>query len=499
MERRVFMRKVTKITAAIPAMPKRKRVAGYGRVSVNIGERPLQSLSAQVSYYSEYIQKHPEWEYAGVYADLAKSGTSDDRSEFQRMLTDCEAGKIDIILTKSISRFARNTVDLLEVVRRLKEIGVEVRFEREGINSMSGEGELMLTILASFAQEESRSLSENVKWGIRKGFQEGKQSSTLIYGYRWDGENLVVHPEEAEIVRYIFAEYLAEKSPYIIIKQLTEMGAKAMYGGKFNHPTILSMLQNEKYIGRIIMQKTFVEEALTRNKVKNNGELSSYIIENAHPAIIDCDTFDKVQARLQGRKIAVQRTVFTSKIFCSVCGLNFQRCTKHYKGTKTKVMQCANKKHGKQCDCDTREIPESILEKISAEVLGLSEFDGDVFLAKVKQIVVPSRNQLVFHLSNGKTITREWESTARTDCWTPERRAAQGERAKAMIITEEIREKRRIKTTAHYAAHPERRQADSDRMKKFCAENPEWGKKQNERMIARIAEIQAEKKDGGKK
>jgi len=152
------MRKIKKIEQNIPNMPKRKRVAAYARVSVTIGDRPLHSLSAQVSHYSAFIQNNREWEYAGVYADLGQSGTNDSRDEFGRLIADCENGKVDVILTKSISRFARNTVDLLETVRRLREINVEVRFEREGINSMSGDGELMLSILASFAQEETGSL-----------------------------------------------------------------------------------------------------------------------------------------------------------------------------------------------------------------------------------------------------------------------------------------------------------------------------------------------------
>jgi hypothetical protein len=171
--------------------------------------------------------------------------------------------------------------------------------------------------------------------------------------------------------------------------------------------------------------------------------------------------------------------------------------TKRYKGKPQKKMVCANKKQGKPCDCDTREIPVYILEKVAAEVLGLPEFDSDIFMAKVAQIVVPSKNQLIFHLTNGKIITREWKSTAPSDCWTPERRAAQGERAKAMVHTEEMREKRRVNTTAHYAAHPERRQADSERMKKFCAENPEWCKEQGEKLQAAFAAKQKAKKEEG--
>mgnify|MGYP000446792924 FL=1 len=193
------MPNLRKIEAAVPIIREKKKVAAYARVSMQ-SERMLHSLSAQVSYYSGLIQKNPDWEYAGVYADDFISGTNTvKRDEFKRMLADCEAGKIDIILTKSISRFARNTVDLLETVRHLKDLGVEVRFEKERIRSMDGDGELMLTILASFAQEESRSISDNVKWGIRKRMQNGIPNGHFrIYGYRWEGDELVIVPEEAE-------------------------------------------------------------------------------------------------------------------------------------------------------------------------------------------------------------------------------------------------------------------------------------------------------------
>ena len=206
------MPKITMIKPKIKELPVKKRVAAYARVSMDT-ERLMHSISAQISYYSELIQKNPEWEYVGVYADFGISGTRiEKRTEFSRMLRDCEDGKIDIILCKSISRFARNTVDLLNTVRRLKAIGIEVRFEKEQINSMSGEGELMLSILASFAQEESRSISENCKWGIRKRFKSGEigAANKHLLGYRYDEEKrqYVIIPEEAEIVRKMFALYL---------------------------------------------------------------------------------------------------------------------------------------------------------------------------------------------------------------------------------------------------------------------------------------------------
>lgn len=196
------MAKISRIEPKIPVLKKRQKVAAYARVSMET-DRLAHSLSAQVSYYNDLIQSNPEWEFAGVYADFGISGTgAAKREEFNRLIADCEAGKINIVLTKSISRFARNTVDLLSTVRHLKEIGVEVRFEKENIHSFSGDGELMLSILASFAQEEVRSLSENSKWGIRKTYQNGTDGvrNKKVLGYRYDGEKYVVKEDEAETV-----------------------------------------------------------------------------------------------------------------------------------------------------------------------------------------------------------------------------------------------------------------------------------------------------------
>src|SRR5699024_685085 len=193
-----LMKRIQKIEAKLPELKKRKRVAAYARVSVEKG-RTLNSLSQQVSYYNNLITYNSEWEFAGVFSDLGISGSNSNREGFQELLNKCQEGKIDLILTKSISRFGRNTVDLLETVRHLKDIGVEVFFEKENIKTFSGDGELMLSILASFAQEEARSISNNVKWRIRKNFQEGKVNSFVLYGYRWDGEKFNLVPEEAEV------------------------------------------------------------------------------------------------------------------------------------------------------------------------------------------------------------------------------------------------------------------------------------------------------------
>jgi len=427
------VREVIKIEQAVPVMPRKKRVAAYARVSVE-KDRSMHSLSAQVSFYSALIQKHAGWEYAGVYADGGQSGTGDGRAEFQRLLADCEAGNIDIILTKSISRFARNTVDLLKTVRRLRELGVEVRFEKEGINTMDSDGELMLTILGSFAQEESRSLGENIKWAIKKAFNDGKPNSFNVYGYRWNGEKFIVEPEEAEVVRMIYDDYLDGKSPRAIARRLAAMGVRPMYADKFPESSVRMILENDKYTGDLVLQKTYTENHITHRDMRNNGELPKYIISNAHEAIIDRDTFAQVQREKERRKTlgcfatgTLTRTAFTSKIYCEACGRNFYRSTRSHSGGKYRVWMCANRKEGKPHSCEAGDVPENVLERVSAEVLGLDAFDVGVFGDQIRQIVVPAAHSLVFHFHDGRVVTKVWESTARTDCWTPERRVAWSE------------------------------------------------------------------------
>ena len=231
------MPKIVKKVAQIPRLQRKTRVAAYARVSSG-KDTMLHSLSAQVSYYNDLIQKEDGWEFAGVYSDEAITGTKEARPGFQQMLEDCRNGKIDLILTKSISRFARNTVTLLETVRMLKALGVDVYFEEQNIHTISADGELMLTILASYAQEESRSVSENQKWRVQKNFEEGIPWSGRMLGYRMrDGQYHVI-PEEAEVVRRIFREYLEGNGSNRIAAHLQDDGIPTMNGGIWNPQTI---------------------------------------------------------------------------------------------------------------------------------------------------------------------------------------------------------------------------------------------------------------------
>lgn len=435
------MRKISKIEPIMPAVAAKKKVAGYARISME-SERMHHSLSAQISYYNALIQKKPEWEFAGVYADDGISGTgTTKRSEFLRMLADCEAGKIDIILTKSIQRFARNTVDLLETVRHLKNIGVEVRFEKENINSMSGDGELMLSILASFAQEESRSISENVKWGTRKRFEQGIPNGHFqIYGYRWEGDHLVVEPEEAKIVKMIFDDFLKGLSAESTEKKLEEMGVKSFKGVHFSNSSIRQILSNITYTGNFLFQKEYVTDPITGKSKINRGELPQYWVENTHEAIIPLETYQAVQAERQRRRElgvlanwSINTSCFTSKIKCSLCGKSYRRSGKRQRKDPDEVYYiwlCRTKSEKGAKSCSAKSIPEKNLKAVCAEVLDLEVFDETVFTEKIQQIIVLGEDTLEFYFKDGTIQQRKWASTAKTDWWTEERRKEWGERHK---------------------------------------------------------------------
>lgn len=439
--RRIYTIKVIqKIEPTKPKIAKRKRVAAYARVSVDKG-RTMHSLSAQVSYYSKLIQKNPDWEYVGVYSDGGISGrTTESRNEFKRLIKDCEEGKVDIILTKSISRFARNTVDLLETVRKLRAINVEVRFEKENIHSLSGDGELMLSILASFAQEESRSISNNIKWSIQKRFKEGKHNGRFhIYGYRWEGQELVVEPKEAEMVRLMYANYMNGLSAEFTAKQLTKMGVMAMKGGPFKATSVRQILANITYTGNLLLQKEYTADPVTGKSKLNKGELPQYFVENHHEAIIPMDEWQAVQDERQRRRKlgahankAINTSCFTSKIKCGNCGISFRRSgMKQLKGKPTYyIWTCRNKSENGVKACDARNIPEKLLKKACAEVLGLEEFEEEVFTDKVELLTPLEGDILRIKMKDSTTVDKQWTGNLRKHYWTPEVRRAWSERNK---------------------------------------------------------------------
>ena len=406
-----------------------QRVAAYARVSSG-KDAMLQSLAAQISYYSELIQKHRGWEYVGVYADEAKTGTKDSRENFQRLLVDCRAGKIDMVITKSISRFARNTITLLETVRELKTLGTDVFFEEQNIHSISADGELMLTILASYAQEESLSASENQKWRIKKNFEEGKPWNCTILGYRAKDGVFEIITEEAETVRLVFTLYFEGFGKQAIANRLNEMGAATRFGKGWHQDTIAKILRNEKYAGDLLLQKTFRTDHLTKQTRINHGELSQYLVQEAHEPIIDRATFDAVQAEIERRanKTTVKKgtaTVFTGKIRCGVCGKNYRRKT-----TKTGfVWICATFNTKGKKFCASKQIPEETLKAVCAEALGTGSFDDDTFAAHIDFITALPDNVLEFHFKDGQTTAVGWQDRSRRESWTDDKRQAAREKA----------------------------------------------------------------------
>ena len=273
----------------------KKRVAAYARVSMN-SDVLKNSFANQVNYYSNLIKNTPNFEYAGVYSDFAVSGTgTKKRDGFKELIKDAKDGKIDIILTKSISRFARNTVDLLNTVRELKTLGVEVRFEKERINSLTSDGELMISLLAAFAQSESENMSTNIKWAKKKSMEQGKDQYRPTFGYDYKDNNYIINVKEAEIVKYIFKEFINGKNYADIARELANNGIKTRKNNLFNYAQVKCILKNERYTGTVIMQKCYIKNPLTHERVVNKGEKQKYIVNDMCPTIISKDEYDKAQ------------------------------------------------------------------------------------------------------------------------------------------------------------------------------------------------------------
>jgi DNA invertase Pin-like site-specific DNA recombinase len=312
---------------AVP-VHKKRRVAAYARVSTD-SDAQQTSYEAQVAYYTKYIKERPDWIFISIYTDEGISATTTKRRDgFNQMLQDALNGRIDLIITKSVSRFARNTVDSLTAIRKLKEKNVEVYFEKEGIWTFDAKGELLITIMSSLAQEESRSISENVTWGKRKSAADGKVyvAYSHFLGYR-KGEDgtMQVIPEEAVIVRQIYMMFLKGMTPHTIAATLTKQGIPTPTKKKAWQPsTVLSILSNEKYKGDALLQKTFTIDFLIKKIKRNEGEVPQFYVENSHEGIIDAEDFDLVQAELARRKALGKSyrgvSCFSSKLVCSDCG-----------------------------------------------------------------------------------------------------------------------------------------------------------------------------------
>ncbi|MBU5471632.1 recombinase family protein [Falcatimonas sp. MSJ-15] len=366
-------RKVTTIPATInkfTAKPvdskKKRRVAGYARVSTDHEDQQT-SYEAQVDYYTNYIKGRDDWEFAGLYSDEGISATNTKhRDGFNQMIADALAGKIDLIITKSVSRFARNTVDSLTTIRKLKEHNIECYFEKENIWTFDSKGELLLTIMSSLAQEESRSISENVTWGHRKRFADGKVSfaySRVMGLDKGSDGQIIVNKEQAEVVKLLFRLFLNGMTPHAIAAELTKRGIKSPSGkDKWNQGTVRRMLSNEKYKGDALLQKEFTVDFLTKKHKKNEGEVPQYYVEGNHEAIISPQVFDLVQAELERRKRTEGTrysgvTIFSNKIKCGDCGGWYGSKVWHSTDQYRKVIYRCNHKY-KNEKCQTPHVTE---------------------------------------------------------------------------------------------------------------------------------------------
>lgn len=356
-------------TSSLPGVIRKKKVCAYARVSTSQDEQ-TNSYEAQIDYYTEHIKSNPEWEFAGIYSDEGITGTSiAKRAGFQRMINDAMDGKIDLILTKSVSRFARNTVDSLTTVRKLRDKGVEVYFEKENIYTLDSKGELLLTILSSISQQEAANIGSNVAWGKRKAFADGKvsfaYSSFLGYEMGQDGRLHIVE-KEADVVRRIYNEFLLGYTIDYIRKRLDADGVPTpMKKDRWQSSVIKSILTNEKYIGDSILQKTFCVDVLTKKKKKNEGELPQYYIENNHPPIVSREMFEMVREEMERRKESGQMVYvshFSGRIQCGQCDHYYGRKVWHSNSPyKCYHWQCNNKFEGQRV-CATPTIKESSIE-----------------------------------------------------------------------------------------------------------------------------------------
>ncbi len=426
-EKQIIVIPANPLVAQNRTFPRQLRAAAYCRVSTD-QEEQLTSYEAQVAYYTDKIMSNPEWTLAGIFADEGITGTSvKKRTNFLRMIRLCRKGKIDIILTKSISRFARNTVDCLNYIRELKELGIAVIFENENINTMKADTEIIITMLAGFAQAQSESISQNVRWGKCQAFKSGKVSFqySRIYGYeRGENDKPRVIPEQAAVVRRIFQSYLAGSS-VPDIKRMLEAEGIAAAGGKpqWSVGALQYMLRNEKYCGDALLQKTFVENCISKKTRKNNGELPKYLVQNHHEAIIDRTLFEKVQAeiarRAGKRKVSDKtsktgqskysgRYALTELLICGNCGTPYKRVTWSKRGKKKIVWRCISRLDYGTKYCKSS--PTVDEERLQAAVL------------KAINTMMSNRERLIGILKTNLEITLSEKSSGATNPYAIENR-----------------------------------------------------------------------------
>ena len=426
------MRVIKDVTPQMATELKRLRVCAYARVSSG-KDAMLHSLSAQVSYYQKFIASHIDWVFCGIYADEAFTGTKEVRPQFQKMIEECRSGNIDLVVTKSISRFARNTITLLQTVRELKALGVDVYFEEQNIHTLSADGELMLSILASYAQEESLSASENQKWRIRKSFEAGKITAAFpkLFGYRVVKGKITIDEETAPIVREIFLQFANGASLADIAHWLTDNGVPCIVKGAWSSKKVKLILSNEKYSGNALLQKTFRNNHLEKRKIVNRGHLPQYFVEDTHPAIVDMVTYQIVKERLQEASDYFTPTTpqsespFSKKMVCGYCGEYVKRA----KNNARTVWNCHRYLEEGKAGCKgAKQIRNDMLEELCCEVFGWESLDEEFIRKNVVKIIVFA-HKLTFEMADGTSMEKEWQNKSRSASWTPEMRERARQRA----------------------------------------------------------------------
>ena len=406
------MSNTTPTVIFIPAKPevvraskRQLRVAAYCRVSTD-DEEQLTSYEAQKNYYTDKIMTNKEWTMAGIFADEGITGTSArKRPEFLRMIRQCKQGKIDIVLTKSISRFARNTVDCLNYVRALKELGIAVIFEKENMNTLKIDSEILITMLGAFAQSESESISANVRWGIRQAMKEGKATIQYkyLYGYRkGDDSKPEIIPDQAEVVRKIYDMFLSG-TPVRGIQEYLNTSAVPNINGepKWARSAIDSILTNEKYCGDVLLQKTYIDDCINKKVKKNTGQLPMYLVQNHHEGIISRETFEAAQAELArrsagkspskknaptGRSRYSSKYALSDRLYCGECGTRYQRCTwRNRDGSKRIVWRCVSRvDYGSKYCHDSPTLDEEPLHRAILAAINSAVKDKDNIVYNLK-------------------------------------------------------------------------------------------------------------------
>ena len=378
------------------------RVAAYCRVSTDSDEQ-ASSYEVQVEHYTQFIQKNPEWELAGIFADDGISGcNTKKRDEFNLMIEECMAGWIDMIITKSISRFARNTLDCLKYIRKLKEKNIPVFFEKENINTMDSKGEVLLTIMVSLAQQESQSLSQNIKLGLQYRYQNGEVqvNHNRFLGYTKDEDgHLIIEPTEAEVVKRIYREYLEGSSLLQIGRGLEADGILTAAGkAKWRPETLRKILQNEKYIGDALLQKNYTVDFLNKKRVQNHGIVPQYYVENSHSPIIPRDLYMQVQEEMVRRanlhsgekrkkRVYSSKYALSSIVYCPKCGDIYRRIAWNNRGKHSTVLRCCTRVEHGPSDCDAPTIQESELQVAVIKAINMAFGNRDSMMAALQENV----------------------------------------------------------------------------------------------------------------